>query len=146
MDNEMPKPADQIAEPLTPKEVARYFELKEAQKELADLELRFKGEIENGEFPAEYEGETYIVKRWEQISTFKEDEFLERYNDEDFPELFYDAPKVSDMIAKFSPSKNPELFERKPDVSAVKEKLDNEDKAELFKQAQYLKITKKVTK
>ena len=139
----MPKKSEDIPVPLSGAEVARYFELMELESERKALEIRFKGEIESGDFPVEYDGQTYQVKRWEQTSTFKEDTFLERYNDEDFPEFFLDSPLVEAMIAKFSSSKNPELYERKPDIGYIKEHLPVDDRQDLFKQAQYLKITKK---
>lgn len=139
----MPKKTEDIPVPLSGAEVARYFELMQFEAERKALEIRFKGEIEDGDFPVEFEGETYQVKRWEQTSTFMEDVFLQRYSDEDFPEFFNDAPLVAEMVARFSVIKNPELYERKPDVGYIKEHLSADDKHELFKQAQYLKITKK---
>jgi hypothetical protein len=141
----MPKPADQIETPLTPDDIARYFELKNVliqplQDELTELEIRFKGELPVGEYPSK---NGFIVKRWEQIGALKASEFLSAKPVKEFPELYADEPIIEKLLEKLPPESNPDLYQKVPAVAAIKELLNDEEKKVLFRQAQYLKISEK---
>jgi len=140
----MPKNPEDITEQLTPDDIARAYELEQTiaplQQELDDLKIRFKNELPVGEYPSK---NGFLVKRWEQMSTFKSAEFLAEKPVSENPELYRDDLNLDLVREKFPVDANPELYVKLPDTHVIKELLNDEEKRAYFRQAQYLKITPK---